>query len=246
MPLDLLSFRPLITKLGQPQPTACTYNMPREPKNSTCHSDRKPYARSYRPSTMRLEQPPSRTPSPINFVSSMRKEYIPASSDSSDSEESPRPSRQPQREPVSVTPERVPGGSTDPPVSAPAALTEPQLKLQAPPDRKFEHFVGKKIKQPKGGIGKPSAGGYSLQAVLETHGWSNDQYEDVLKEVRTLTVLHLDTTKTFHNQDPLAVANFLRAVTTRYPGFEYYEKEWPARDLAYQYLRNRKKDRNVG
>lgn len=117
--------------------------MPPE-RTKAAQSERKPYVRCYRPFTVRLEQLPSRTPSPTGFLSSMRKEYEPSSPPSFPANIND-PGSQPQPEPPSETEQRESGESSQIPSSqaGPSVACSSEEKLQAPPDKAYdrEYFV---------------------------------------------------------------------------------------------------------
>ncbi|KZV61965.1 hypothetical protein PENSPDRAFT_692938 [Peniophora sp. CONT] len=232
--------------------------MPAERRQPSRAHGQKPYIRAYPPFTIRYERPPSRTPSPTSFRSVMRTEYEPPVTQANNSLSHPlastpapltsgNPTTKPDMlvnmrtsldiPPLPLSQQPLPSLSSS---RSPAAQ---QLSL-APPDV-FDPAKSLVIKKPKGTLGKPGAGGYGLSTILKSYGWTDDQYTAVQKDVHILAGALLDITKPFGQQDGIATVNFSRELVKRFPGLQYYEDNWPARDLATQYLKNKQKPKSA-
>ncbi|KAL5499160.1 hypothetical protein ACEPAH_1678 [Sanghuangporus vaninii] len=102
------------------------------------------------------------------------------------------------------------------------------------------------IRKPPGEVGRPGRGGYNLQAVLRSYGWSTKSFEKKRKYIFKLIDKHLDTGLSFIYQDDEAVQTVVDAATKHFPQFKDFKNAWPILDfckmcLKYTASRSRRK-----
>jgi len=183
--------------------------------SATLHSHQ--YGRYHLPTSMRLQFPPERTPSPLD-QSMMRQEFP----------------TEPEDLPSSRC-DTVTGLNLD---GAQSATRRSAFVGTDTSDGAQNLTSGTLIPPPPGRLSKPGAGGYKLFDVLSRHGWTRLMYQDAQSKSRRLARKHFNMTLGYPSQDKDSVIYFLESAQQAIPLLRNFKDAWPARDFATMYLTN--------
>lgn len=104
-----------------------------------------------------------------------------------------------------------------------------------PPPSLCDNMSEDAVPKPKGPLGKPSGGGYSLPAAL---AWSTKDYKEAQEYLHGLARERLDISKSFSSQDPDTIEQLCRMADERFPILKRYVDRWATKDFFATFLKN--------
>ncbi|KAG2017315.1 hypothetical protein CC2G_006833 [Coprinopsis cinerea AmutBmut pab1-1] len=104
------------------------------------------------------------------------------------------------------------------------------------PFKSVEDSRRPKPPQPRGPVGKPGSGGYSLPDTLK---WDPQSYRDVQNALHRIANVRLRGHRTYEQHDVSQRNQYIHDAVTLFPFLKLYERAWPAQGFAETYLKNR-------